>query len=408
MPQATSGTYGKPSCLAGSQTAASWWAVMLLLLGTTVISIATHSAQAAQPDARSDAHLDTRWARDTTHIVATLTLPTDTRVLVVEGPADASIRDVELLRYGAEAIPLDAEARPTTWTLRFSAPQQGPFEAVVRVRTGAPTMNATWRFIPFTGTDLAAAALTRVSYTVETPPAGQQTWAWPFTPEVRPGATSRRAAGESEGPLAPGHTPEAFTIAFWMRTMQRRAVIASTWTGAPGASYPLELVVGPAGRMQAYQGTGTVHHVMRTGAMVADGRWHHVAVTYAPRTRRTMVFVDGEGVAEQRTPARSAAEAPLAFGQRPLPPTSDRANVETAPDAFVGQLAWVQVIPDALEDDLLRGLRNSGSPHEGRARWGLGPWQMARLHPTRPCRRRSRWPRRARFRTGRLRCVEAR
>ena len=322
--------------------------------------------------AQTASSLDTRWARDTTHVVATLTLPARTRALVIEGPADASIQDVELLRYGVEAVDFEAEIRPTVWTLHFDTPQQGPFEVVVRVHTGAPTERATWRLIPFTGAARTAASLTRVSYAIEERPAGRETWAWAFSGDAEQPAASRPASATASRPLAPGRAPGAFTLAFWMRTMHRDVVVASTWTGAADAPYPLELVVGPAGRLQVYQGTGTAHHVVRTGTVVADGQWHYVAIAYAPRTRRTTVYIDEEQVARQQHPPRPSAEVPLVFGRRPDAPVGEQGIPEAALAPFTGQLAWVQLIPEVLQDEAIHQLRTTATLHDEALPYG--PW----------------------------------
>ncbi len=307
-----------------------------------------------------------RWAQDTTHVVGTLTLPADTRQLVIEGPADADLYAVDLLHYGADAIEFDAEQRPTVWTLRFDAPQQGPFEAVLRVRTGGPTLRATWRLIPFTGASLQPAPLTRITTTIEDRPPGRSTWGWSF-PNNAP--VPSNAETDAHALLASGHVPQAFTVAFWMRTMRRNAVIASTWTGTPEAPYPLEIVTSPAGRLQVYQGTGTAHHTVRTGTVVADGRWHYVAVVYEATTRQTTVYVDGDMSARTRTPTRMAGRGALTFGRRPHGQASDGSETMLL---FDGTLAWVQVLPEVLDSEALHSLRTAATPHP--AAHTYGPW----------------------------------
>jgi hypothetical protein len=307
-----------------------------------------------------------RWAQDTTHVVGTLTLPADTRQLVIEGPADADLYAVDLLHYGADAIEFDAEQRPTVWTLRFDAPQQGPFEAVLRVRTGGPTPRATWRLIPFTGASLQPAPLTRITTTIETRPPGRSTWGWSFPNDAQ---ASSNAETDAHALLASGHGPQVFTVAFWMRTMRRNAVIASTWTGAPEAPYPLEIVTSPAGRLQVYQGTGTAHHTVRTGTVVADGRWHHVAVVYEATTRQTTVYVDGDMSARTRTPTRMAGRGALTFGRRPHGQASGGSETMLL---FNGTLAWVQVLPEALDSEALHVLQTAATPHP--AAHTYGPW----------------------------------
>ena len=335
--------------------------LLLTLVGLFAVVWGTLSAGAVQRSSDTD----TRWAQDTTHVVGTLTLPADTRQLVIEGPADADLYAVDLLHYGAEAVDFSAEQRPTVWTLRFDAPQQGPFEAVLHVQTGAPTPRATWRLIPFTGASLQPAPLTRITTTIETRPPGRSTWGWSFPNNAEAPSS---AAADAHSLLTSGHVPQAFTMAFWMRTMRRNAVIASTWTGAPEAPYPLEIVTGPVGRLQVYQGTGTAHHTVRTGTVVADGRWHYVAVVYEAASRQTTVYVDGTMSTRARTPARTAGRAALTFGRRP----HGQASTHEAVQAFDGTLAWVQVLPEALDSEALHSLRTAATPHP--AAQPYGPW----------------------------------
>lgn len=330
--------------------------LLLVILGMLVAMWSASPAWAMQHAPNED----TRWAHDTTHVVGTLTLPDDTRQLVIEGPADADIYAVDLLHYGADAVDFRAEQRATAWTLRFDTPQHGPFEAVLRVRAGAPTSRATWRLIPFTGATLQPAPLTRIAKTIETPLPGRSTWGWPFPNSTEPNADAN--------PQRTGQTLQTFTMAFWMRTMQRNAVVASTWTGDPDAPYPLEVVTGPTGRLQVYQGTGTAHHTVRSGTVVADGRWHYVALVYEDATRQTTVYVDGQQVARARTPACRAGRAPLTFGGRPPGPVS----ADPAMRPFDGTLAWVQMLPEALDDEGLQSLRTTATPHPTAQTYG--PW----------------------------------
>ena len=325
--------------------------------------------------ATSQARSDTRWANDTTHVVVSLTLPDDTRHLEIEGPPDAVIDTVGVLHYGVRAVDFEADQRTSSWSIHFAAPQKGPFEVVMRVYTGAPTQRATWRLTPHTGPEATQATPVRTSLTIASPPPGRDTWAWAFPQPID--ATSTRSAERSrsfaadremERPLTPQQRPRAFTLAFWMRTLRRNAVIASTWTGATETPYPLELVTDPTGRLLVYHGTGARHHPVRTSRVVADGRWHYVAVTYERATQHTAVYVDSERVAYEQRPARPASNAPLTFGQRP----TDRTPAAEALNSFEGQLAWVQGLTQALDLETLQRLRTTATPHADAVSYG--PW----------------------------------
>jgi len=338
------------------------WLIGCVMLLSWMLHVTSATGQVAP---------DTRWTHDTTHVVTSLSLPTDTRQLVIEQPPNTTIDSVDVLHYGARAVPFEAEQRPTGWTLQFDAPQQGPFEVVMRVHTGAATSRALWQLTPLTGDEAVQVSSTQTELAIEPAPEGRTTWAWqlPESADVLP-----RTSRTNEHPLVPQQQPQAFTLAFWMRTLRRDAVIASTWTGASEAPYPLELVTGPAGRLQVYHGTGTQHHPVRTGVVVADGRWHYVAVTYERASRRTAVYIDGARVASEQRPPRLAGRAPLTFGGRP----NDRTRPADALRSFEGQLAWVQIIPEALNADALHRLRTTATPHPQAVAYG--PWP----NPERP------------------------
>lgn len=331
--------------------------------------------------ATSQARSDTRWAHDTTHVVTSLSLPTDTRHLEIEGPPDAVINAVDVLHYGVRAVDFEADQRAASWAIHFAAPQKGPFEVVMRVYTGAPTERATWRLTPRTGPEATQAAPVHTSLVITSPPPGRDTWAWALSPGVdaspaRGSERSRSGAAnrEVEPPLTAQQRPRAFTLAFWMHTLHRNAVIASTWTGASETPYPLELITDPTGRLVVYHGTGARHHPVRTGRVVADGRWHYVAVTYERATQHTAVYIDGERVAYEQRPARPAGSAPLTFGQRP----NDRTPAAEALNSFRGQLAWVQGLAQALDAEALHRLRVTATPHADAVTYG--PWP----DPSRP------------------------
>ncbi|WP_410337650.1 LamG-like jellyroll fold domain-containing protein [Longimonas sp.] len=322
-----------------------------------------------QPATAHQADPDTRWTRDTTHVVASLSLPPDTRQLAIDGPSDTAIDTVEVLHYGVRPVAFEAATRSEAWTLHFDTPQHGPFEVVMRVRTGEATDRATWQLTPFTGPDTVQASPVRTTLTVEPAPSGRDTWAWSF-PNEAPSASpfSERERPANERAFTPQRVPRAFTIAFWMRTMSRNAVITSTWTGTPETPYPLELVTTPAGHLHVYHGTEAAHHPVRTRTLVADGRWHHVAVTYERASSQTSVYVDGERVAHERHTPRPAGRAPLTFGQRPFERTP---SVETL-YPFRGQLAWVQTIRDVLNEEAVHRLRTTATPHAQAVTYG--PW----------------------------------
>ncbi|NND71242.1 MAG: T9SS type A sorting domain-containing protein [Rhodothermales bacterium] len=89
---------------------------------------------------------------------------------------------------------------------------------------------------------------------------------------------------------------ESFTTEFWMRTTRVDQVILGTWDGRDDSSYPLDIVVEPGGRIVVYTGEPGLHESMSTTQPVADGQWHHVAVSNNAGQNKARLVVDGQAV----------------------------------------------------------------------------------------------------------------
>lgn len=87
-----------------------------------------------------------------------------------------------------------------------------------------------------------------------------------------------------------------FALSLWMKTTGLSEVLLSTWNGAENVEYPVELVVGPAGRLRAFRGRPGRHQSMSSKLPVADGRWHHVVLLNEPESGWMHLQVDGRGV----------------------------------------------------------------------------------------------------------------
>ena len=108
-----------------------------------------------------------------------------------------------------------------------------------------------------------------------------------------------RFSGRVEELLATGQRvslDRSFTTEFWMRTSAVDQVLLSTWDGENESPYPLEVVVEPGGRLVVYSGEPGLHESMSTRRPVADGQWHHVAVSNDARRRIARLSIDGEAV----------------------------------------------------------------------------------------------------------------
>ncbi|NNE34202.1 MAG: T9SS type A sorting domain-containing protein, partial [Rhodothermales bacterium] len=89
------------------------------------------------------------------------------------------------------------------------------------------------------------------------------------------------------------YSESPFSLALWVRSTDLGGVVLSSWTGAEEDAYPLELVIGRDGSAVFYRGKSGNHQSMRSVKPIADGAWHHVAVTNDPGRGRTILFVDG-------------------------------------------------------------------------------------------------------------------
>lgn len=86
---------------------------------------------------------------------------------------------------------------------------------------------------------------------------------------------------------------DAYTVEFWLKSVGLNEVVLSTWDGDEERPYPLEVVVDARGRLVFYRGRPGRHESLRSETPVADGQWHHVAVTNDPYAGWTRLFIDG-------------------------------------------------------------------------------------------------------------------
>lgn len=94
---------------------------------------------------------------------------------------------------------------------------------------------------------------------------------------------------------------DSFTTEVWIRTTGLGEVVLSTWTGRESSAYPVELVVDRSGRLVCYRGESGLHHSLRSSDPVADGTWHHAAVSHDGSTGWTRLTIDGRPVDSLQT-----------------------------------------------------------------------------------------------------------
>jgi len=275
--------------------------------------------------------------------------------LVVELPAGWTLQEARALRYGYEPIPVKKRSRDSgtssRYVLRLNETLRDPFDLVVRIRTGSSPGSHRWSVTPFTWqtsdrqtrvpqTTYRLDQRLRTSNRAATTPTGHAlsfSGGAPVTLQVR-------------DLLALSKAP--YTVAFWMRTHTLGAVVLSTWSGEERQPYPLEGVIDANGRLSVYRGRQGLHESVSTSRPVADGQWHHVAVTHGER--RVMLYLDGTAVDSLQTNALpSRSETPLVLGGRP---GDGSLSDETTPAPYSGLLDDVLVQPGAMAAPALRAL----------------------------------------------------
>ncbi|GIV60981.1 MAG: hypothetical protein KatS3mg043_2070 [Rhodothermaceae bacterium] len=207
------------------------------------------------------------------------------------------LREVRILRYGYEPVAATVQAvsgQAGTYDVLAGQPLRGGHELVFRVQTGELPGRALCVLTPLlrhvrTGrVQLERQDALQVTAPVSLRQAFEgENRVLAFDPATVP-LLLRRQAVPDLGLRA------AFTVEFWLRTTGLNEVVLSTWTGEERTAYPLELVVDGRGRFLAYYGQPGRHHALRTQHPVADGRWHHVAVTNDPAAGWTRLYLDGQ------------------------------------------------------------------------------------------------------------------
>ncbi len=185
-----------------------------------------------------------------------------------------------------------------------SEPLLGPHDLVLHVETGGLPGRADWTLTPFVFQEergrmrlvpRSGFRITRAARQVAPAPATDNR-VLAFRGNGPP-LLLRRSALPDLGARA------SYTLECWIRTTDLNEVILSTWNGEEHAPYPLELVVDAGGRLRYYRGQPGRHESMATLAPVADGQWHHLALTHDAYAGWTRLFLDGLAADSLYSPA---------------------------------------------------------------------------------------------------------
>ncbi|MFB6273413.1 MAG: LamG-like jellyroll fold domain-containing protein [Salinibacter sp.] len=263
-------------------------------------------------------------------------------------PDDWRLKEVHLFRYGTKPVPVQHRSLSDNTVLFSTAsPIQGPHELVLRVQVGNQPGTREWHLTPFVRSPAPNAPDSLSQRTFRT--IDRRTQRIKINSRPRPTGSNRALdLTGAERPvltdLPPRLVPDRdhpFTIEFWMRTGGLDQVPLSSWTGEETTAYPFEFVVDPSGHLRSYYGRAGHHKALRSMAPVADGRWHHVAVTYAPSANRLRLLLDGttvDSLRPQAFPSVSGA-LPIALGGRRPSPTGDTSGQSR----FTGRLDEIRI-----------------------------------------------------------------
>jgi len=294
-----------------------------------------------------------RTAGQPTHLFASVDAPADSDGFLLQLPRDWQLEDVRLLRYGVEPTPVTTI--PLSGQHWLEADDvRGPHDLVLRVRppNSAQRRYSRWSVRPYAKSTQNGDVLRQ--------PIGSTFEQGLILEDVPTDDASERRASrrggvnrvltfdEGEGTpvrLDPRSVPAlersvSFTVEFWFATLGLGEVVASTWSGDEAQSYPLEITVDASGRIRYYHGRPGQHRSMSSQRPVADGRWHHFAISYDGMERSLRLMIDGVAV-----DSLSGVSLPggyrrpdLAIGGRPQPASVSQARPTPQQVLYSGQI----------------------------------------------------------------------
>jgi len=278
-------------------------------------------------------------------------------------PDDWQLKKAYLLRYGTNPVPVQRHADSDgAIFLSTASPMQSPHELVLQVQVGDRPETHRWHLTPFVRirSSDASDSLSQQSLRI----LDRRTQRVRVAPPAQSKGPNQaldlsRATGPGLVDLPPRLAPgggQAFTIEFWLRTNGLNQVPLSSWTGEETAAYPFEFLVDRGGNLRFYCGRAGRHEALRTTVPVADGHWHHVAVTYDPTDEHLRLLLDGataDSLRPQALPSLSGS-LPIAIGGRRPSPAQQN---DAAQRRFTGQLDEVRIWPAARSEATLRTLR---------------------------------------------------
>lgn len=243
--------------------------------------------------------------------------------VIVELPAGWRLERAIVLRYGYEPAAVQVRrSGDRRYYVEAGRLLQGPHDLVLQVQTGSLPGAFEWSVTPFVRQSSGRQSylmshdgmrLTRPLRLVFAEPLPVHDNRVLGFGEAAREPLLLRAAALPELGLRSAHT-----VAFWMKAGQLGEVVLSTWSGSEAESYPMEFVVSEGGRLLYYRGRPGQHESMTSHQPVADGRWHHIALTHDPAAGWTRLYLDGRTVDSlySAVPLPVRPSASLAIGGR--------------------------------------------------------------------------------------------
>jgi hypothetical protein len=268
---------------------------------------------------------------------------------VVDLPATVSLLKANLVRIDRQTeILLDVRFTNGHYVLSTSMPITGAHTLIVQVRGDREISRDRWTITPFRnmirGNQKTAQTLeiwrTEREFRVSRSTSSNRVRAL-----VLESATSRPV--EVRRSVLPSlHPNAAFSLSFWIKTVDVGGIVFSTWNGREQNAYPLEVQIDKRGDLVFYRGQQGFHQSLFTPRPIADGQWHHIALVNQPNAKAYLaldgVFVDS--LSNTNVPNTFSNRASLSIGNR----------LENPVQGFQGWLQEIQFWSRARSENAIR------------------------------------------------------
>jgi hypothetical protein len=284
--------------------------------------------------------------------------------LVVALPTGWTLEEVTVTQRGRRSVPVLRRQEPDNGeVVTLTQPLSGAHTFILRVAVAGAPGQRTWSLTPLVRTTnrQGKAVLERreglrldrtARVEAEALPSTNQLLAFDGTEPVLLRASALPDLG----------LQDSYTVEFWMKTTGLNEVLLSAWTGREDEAYPLELMVNAEGRLLYYRGQPGQHEGMITPYPVADGSWHHLALTHDGASGWTRLLVDGVTVDSLARTLRAATDlrTTLAVGGRV--PQAGVARVRGYSGALDEVRFWPSARPAAtLRQSMRQPMRSQGA-----------------------------------------------